>query len=109
MTAELLRAKKHLAELTNFIGSVAHAAFISAQRQQIANIEELLLSVSPVDEKSRVEHSEFRGERRCRIELLTLFEEARAALEDKIEELTNLEQHTSALTKEKKEDYENEV
>jgi hypothetical protein len=90
--------RQHLKALNDFLGSIVHEKYKSATEVEIATTKEAALIVEPVTDMERAEHFKLKGELRCLESRLTMFEDARVKLEDRLDQAIEREQQQNTIT-----------
>ena len=85
MSQELEAKRKHLESLEDFLASPAHKGYVSAVKQDIVDTRDMIVALEPKSLESFVDGILLRGELRCLETRLTMFEDARVTLKDRIE------------------------
>lgn len=94
----IMAMRDHLKALVAFIGSVAHKKYKQATAVEIETTRTACLIVEPVTDEDTAEHFKLKGELRCLEQRLTMFEDARVTLEDRIDKAVEKEQQQNTTT-----------
>jgi len=99
MSQEIEAKKKHLAAIDAFIASPAYPAYVAAVGLEIKQTKESIVAITPDSISNFVEEIQLRGELRCLESRLTMFEDARVSLNDRIDEMVEAELQNATETK----------
>jgi hypothetical protein len=88
---ELLKKKKHLSALEEFLGGPAYAGFIVGIREEIRQLEFVILDSFPTDLEVVLRQCGIRGQKECLESMLDRFQNAAEELKDIISELEDSE------------------
>jgi hypothetical protein len=88
---ELIRKRKHLKALEDFLNSPAYVGFIVAREAEIEDLKGSILLFDIVDFKSIFAQCNARGELECLYTMLEVFPKAMEELKDRISELEDEE------------------
>ena len=99
MSAELTAMEKHLESLEAFLASPAFVGYQAAVAKEIQDTETAIIMVDPVDRQTEIENLKLRGELRCLHTRVTLFEDARVTLKNRIDEQAERETQNAGNVK----------
>lgn len=91
--------QEHLKALEAFIASPAHTGYITARRQEVADIQQRILMMPPITEQQRSLQLMAFGELDSQEEMLKTFEDARLTLKARIDEEIERENEQAATAK----------
>ena len=100
MTPEIERTQKLRDEVRAFIGSPLHKMFLTSTENDLSFVNEQLLDSPVEDLKAAFLLAELKGKRQVLLSNVTLFEDAVATLDNRIEELILGEEQPSATQQE---------
>jgi hypothetical protein len=90
-TEDLLKKKRHLKALEDFIASPAHEGFIIGIEEEIRQLEGLLLDMPLTDLETVFRQCGIKGQRECLYTMLDRFTGALEELKDRIAEMEDSE------------------
>jgi hypothetical protein len=99
VSQELEAKRKHLESLETFLDSPAYRGYAAAVKQDILDTKELIIATVPDSFENLSNELLLRGELRCLEVRLTMFEEARTTLKDRIDEIAERELQSATTTK----------
>lgn len=99
MSEELDAKKRHLESLEMFLKSPAHKGFVAAMNYDIAATRDAIIAVDPRNREDEIECFKLRGELRALEARVTMFEDARVTLKDRIDELVERDIQNATTTK----------
>ena len=88
---ELLKKKKHLKSLEDFLGGPAYAGFLAGIEEEIRQLECIILDTFPVDMEQILKECGLRGQIECLSTMLDRFPSAAEELRDRISDLEDEE------------------
>ena len=88
---EVDKKREHLKALDDFLASDAFTGHQAALREEIRQNEQAQVAIVPDSLSNIVELLQLKGEHRCLTERLTVFEDARVSLSDRIDEMVEAE------------------
>ena len=88
---ELLKKKKHLGSLEEFLAGPAYAGFILGVEEEIRQMESIILDNFPMDVSDVFEQCGVRGQKTCLESMLDRFNNAAEELRDRISDLEDEE------------------
>ena len=91
MSEELKKRQEHLASLEDFLQSPAFLGFKSGVAEDIRRTRDAIVSIDPLKIEDFVEECKLRGELRNLEMMENVFEEARATLKSRIDEMAEAE------------------
>lgn len=97
--SDLKTKRDHLKALETFMGTVAYEGHQAALVREIELNEEAQVAIVPDSLADIVELLQLKGEHRCLTARLTVFEDARVSLSDRIDEMVEAELQNATETK----------
>lgn len=88
---ELIRKRKHLKALEDFVDGPGYVGFKAYIEEEIRQLDERILEECPTDVETVFAQLGDRGERRCYEAMLTVFQNGIEELKDRISELEDEE------------------
>lgn len=98
---ELIKKKKHLKSLEEFLDGPAYSGFVIAIEEEVRQIESIILDNFPVDVSDMLEQCSLRGQKMCLESMLSRFVNAAEELRDRISEMEDEETHGAERSRSK--------
>lgn len=99
MSIEVEAKRKHLAAIDAFIESPAYTGYLAARKLELRENEEAQVAIVPDSLSNLVELIQLKGEHRYIESTLTMFEDARVSLNDRIDEMVETELSNATETR----------
>lgn len=99
MSVELDKLREHLESLETFFKSSAHVGYVAAREEEVKNLEAAIVAMDPIDRATEIEGFKLRGELRSQQGMISIFEDARVTLKDRIDQMAELENQNATETK----------